>query len=305
MSRRPSTRQPRPSWVIARTDLRQLLQARDFWLPLDDRRAALLRHHPDVPAAILGDGQGRQARQQARATSSAACPRTSRHNVHGQKGPGAARRTRSRSTCSRRSRSSCRSRCRRRSARTRSSASASAAAASSSPTPPPPSARSTSASSWPASSPATSPPAIGLPAVLARRQPDRRTQARRLVLPDRQLVDPHAVGVAAVHRARVGGDPRHLGAGVERGGRAAGVGARDAAADRDRLRRVERHALPRRGRRVRHRRPRVDAARSSRCGARRRPSPANASSAWVPHSNEPASAVGKSSRHRLSDGGGR
>ena len=34
MSRRTSTRQPRPSWVIARTDLRQLLQARDFWLPL-------------------------------------------------------------------------------------------------------------------------------------------------------------------------------------------------------------------------------------------------------------------------------
>ena len=34
VSRRPSTRQPRPSWVIARTDLRQLLQARDFWLPL-------------------------------------------------------------------------------------------------------------------------------------------------------------------------------------------------------------------------------------------------------------------------------
>ena len=32
MSRTP--KQSRPSWVIARTDLRQLLQARDFWLPL-------------------------------------------------------------------------------------------------------------------------------------------------------------------------------------------------------------------------------------------------------------------------------
>ncbi len=34
MSRRTSNRPPRPSWVIARTDLRQLMQARDFWMPL-------------------------------------------------------------------------------------------------------------------------------------------------------------------------------------------------------------------------------------------------------------------------------
>lgn len=29
-----ATKQPNPSWVIAKTDLRQLMQARDFWLPL-------------------------------------------------------------------------------------------------------------------------------------------------------------------------------------------------------------------------------------------------------------------------------
>ena len=101
--------------------------------------------------------------------------------------------------------------------------------------------------------------------------------------PTDELVGPHALGAAAVHRARAGGDPRDLGAGVERGRRAAGVGAGDAAADRHRVRRVEQHAVPRRellafvigG-------ARVAAARSSRCGARRRPSPANASSAWAP-----------------------
>ena len=49
----------------------------------------------------------------------------------------------------------------------------------------------------------------------------------------------------------------HLGAGVERGRRAAGVGAGDAAADRHRLRRVEQHAVPRLRRRVLHRRARV------------------------------------------------
>ena len=34
MSSPTKHRQQRPSWVIARTDLRQLMQARDFWLPL-------------------------------------------------------------------------------------------------------------------------------------------------------------------------------------------------------------------------------------------------------------------------------
>ena len=63
--------------------------------------------------------------------------------------------------------------------------------------------------------------------------------------PTIELVDPHAVGPPAVHRAGAGGDPRHLGPGVERGGRAAGVGAGDPAADRHRLRRVEQHAVPR------------------------------------------------------------
>jgi ABC-type Na+ efflux pump permease subunit len=33
-SRAPKRRSQRPSWVIARTDLRQLVQARDFWMPL-------------------------------------------------------------------------------------------------------------------------------------------------------------------------------------------------------------------------------------------------------------------------------
>ena len=56
----------------------------------------------------------------------------------------------------------------------------------------------------------------------------------------------------------LGGDPRDLGAGVERGRRAAVVGARDAAADRDRVRRVERHDLQGTPARVRHRRHRVD-----------------------------------------------
>ena len=50
------------------------------------------------------------------------------------------------------------------------------------------------------------------------------------------------------------GDPRDLGAGVERGRRAAGIGAGDAAADRDRVRRVEQHALPGPRSRLHHRR---------------------------------------------------
>ena len=63
------------------------------------------------------------------------------------------------------------------------------------------------------------------------------------------------LGPPPVHRARAGGDPRDLGPGVERGGRAAGVGARDPAVDRHRLRRVEQHVVPRDGRRARDRRP--------------------------------------------------
>ena len=80
---------------------------------------------------------------------------------------------------------------------------------------------------------------------------------------------------------RAGGDPRDLGTGVERGRRPAVVGARDAAADRDRVRRVERHAS---SRDTCSRSPSAaspGSSRSSRCGARRARSLANACSAWV------------------------
>ncbi len=56
----------------------------------------------------------------------------------------------------------------------------------------------------------------------------------------------------------LGGDPRDLGPGVERGRRPAVVRARDAAADRDRVRRVERHHLQGTPARDRHRRHRLD-----------------------------------------------
>ena len=281
VSRRPShAASRRPSWVIARTDLRQLLQARDFWLPLTIVALLFFVIIPTFLLLILGSvkdanlanklsdvvgslpegpaGQactGRRARRSASyalavylfAPLAIIVPLTvssavGAHTIVGERERGSGE--------------------------------------------------------FLAHSPATE-RQIYLGKLMASLIPGYFTaamgfllyslvvnlivgpQARRLVLPDDELVDPDALGAAAVHRPRVGGDPRHLGAGVERGRRAAGVGAGDAAADRHRVRRVEQHALPR------ARAPRSSsaaspgAARSSRCGARRRPCPANASSAWA------------------------
>ena len=279
-SRRRPPVSPRPSWVIARTDLRQLRQARDFWLPLDDRRAALLRDHPGVPAAHPRVGEGRQpgATAQRRRRQPPQGPAGERA---GREGPGAGvvragrlplRTARDHRAAhglvgGRRAHDHRRARARQRRV----------------PRPLP----RHRAPDLPRQADGQPHPRLlhrgdGLPPLLARREPDRRPEARRLVLPHHELVDPHALGAAAVHRARARGDPRHLGPRVERGRRAAGVGAGDAAADRHRLRRVEQHAVRGAGARVRHRRPRVvrrDLRVVARLEGRLR---ASASSAWAP-----------------------
>ena len=58
---------------------------------------------------------------------------------------------------------------------------------------------------------------------------------------------------------------------------------------------VERHAVPRRGRCVRHRWPRLVRRDLRACGVRRRPCRANASSAWAP-ATSPSGVAGVATR---------
>src|SRR6478735_9510518 len=89
VSRRPSTRQPRPSWVIARTDLRQLLQARDFWLPLTIVALLFFVIIPTFLLLILGSVKDANlAKKLSDVVGS--LPKDLHANVHGQKGPASA-----------------------------------------------------------------------------------------------------------------------------------------------------------------------------------------------------------------------
>ena len=140
-------------FTVTRTELRQLYESKDFWVPMVILGSFFFLIVPAI--LLLGHHQHRQRRRhpagvgRARSCCPAApatrCPRAS------TRPPRSA--TCSPCTSSPRSPWSCRSPSPPPSARRASSASASAAPASSSPTPPPTSARSTSASSSPASCP--------------------------------------------------------------------------------------------------------------------------------------------------------
>ena len=143
--------------TVARTDLKQLAQARDYWIPMLVLGAIFFVFVPTV--LLFSITQDRRRRGGGADLAGARGPP--------REGPAAAARrrprragppTRWRSTCSHRSRWSSRSPSRPPWVRRPSSASASGAPASSSPTPPPASARSSSASWSPACCPATSRP---------------------------------------------------------------------------------------------------------------------------------------------------
>ena len=122
-------------WTVAKTDLKQLIGAKDFWIPMSVLGGLFFLVIPTIlllTITALGDVEAVQnvsetleVLPEAARNGSRATPRR----------PG--RPTRWRSTCSPRSPSSCRSPSRPPSARPRSSASVSAARASSWPTPPP------------------------------------------------------------------------------------------------------------------------------------------------------------------------
>ena len=86
VSRRPSTRQPRPSWVIARTDLRQLLQARDFWLPLTIVALLFFVIIPTFLLLILGSVKDANLASKL-SDVVGSLPKDLQAKVHGQKGP--------------------------------------------------------------------------------------------------------------------------------------------------------------------------------------------------------------------------
>ena len=87
MSRTP--KQGRPSWVIARTDLRQLLQARDFWLPLMIVALLFFVIIPTFLLLILGSVKDANlAKKLSDVVGS--LPKDLQAKVHGQKGPASA-----------------------------------------------------------------------------------------------------------------------------------------------------------------------------------------------------------------------
>ena len=89
VSRRSPTKQARPSWVIARTDLRQLLQARDFWLPLTIVALLFFVIIPTFLLLILGSVKDANlAKKLSDVVGS--LPKDLQAKVHGQKGPASA-----------------------------------------------------------------------------------------------------------------------------------------------------------------------------------------------------------------------
>ncbi len=256
MSRRPSTRQPRPSWVIARTDLRQLLQARDFWLPLTIVALLFFVIIPTFLLLILGSVKDANLANKL-SDVVGSLPKNLQANVHGQKGPASASyalavylfaplaiivpltvssAVGAHTIVGERERGS---------------------------------------GEFLAHSPATE-RQIYLGKLMASLIPGYFTAAMGFLLYSlvvNLIVGPKLggwffpttnwwilmlLGAAAVHRVGARSDPGHLRPGVERRCSPAGVGAGDAAADRHRVRGVERDAVPRRGRRLHHRRARVD-----------------------------------------------
>src|SRR5207248_2516135 len=89
MSRTRSTKQARPSWVIARTDLRQLLQARDFWLPLMVVALLFFVIIPTFLLLILGSVKDANLANKL-SDVVGSLPKNLQAHVHGKKGPASA-----------------------------------------------------------------------------------------------------------------------------------------------------------------------------------------------------------------------
>ena len=84
-----AAKQSRPSWVIAKTDLRQLLQARDFWLPLMIVALLFFVIIPTFLLLILGSVKDANlAKKLSDVVGS--LPKDLQAKVHGQKGPASA-----------------------------------------------------------------------------------------------------------------------------------------------------------------------------------------------------------------------
>ena len=124
-------------WTVARTDLKQLAQARDFWVPMVILGGIFFVFVPTVLLLVDHPDRRRRARCSSLPGPRGAAPSRPRQPIQGDTDAGPSRRTRWPSTCSPRSPWSCRSPSRPPSARPPSSASASGAPASSWPTPPP------------------------------------------------------------------------------------------------------------------------------------------------------------------------
>ncbi len=245
----------RPSWVIARTDLRQLMQARDFWLPLMIVALLFFVIIPTFLLLILGSVKDANlAKKLSDVVGS--LPKDLQAKVHGEKGPASASyalavylfaplaiivpltvssAVGAHTIVGERERGS---------------------------------------GEFLAHSPATE-RQIYMGKLMASLIPGYFTAAMGFLLYSlvvNLIVGPKLGGwffptsnwwvlmlwvLPPFIALRVGGDPRDLGPGVERGGGSAGLCPGDVAVDRHRLRGVERHAVQGGRRRLRHRRARL------------------------------------------------